>query len=235
MAGIQLEFAQFGHFTSFDVIRSMASMASVANADLPTPIATGLKTMYYVDSDVVEGLIYYYKVRVWRGATGFVSDEIAAFAGPSYRWLLIRITANNGNTYTSMQEIEIASEVDGPDITRPYPENGYSQSSFYAPLGNNASKLIDNNLIDYTNSAWVSGGYALEHWVAIDLKEQRSMSQVKIYAQNYADGLFRAPKDFKIQGSNDGVTFDDIATFTDVTGWTLGVPKVFNLLTKTYI
>lgn len=75
--GIRLEFAQFGHFTSFDVIRSMVSMASVADEDLPTPIATGLKTMYYVDSDVVEGLTYHYKVRVWRGTTCFVSDEVA--------------------------------------------------------------------------------------------------------------------------------------------------------------
>lgn len=74
--GIRLEFAQFGHFTSFDVIRSMVSMASVADTDLPTPIATGLKTMYYVDSDVVEGLTYHYKVRVWRGATSFISDEV---------------------------------------------------------------------------------------------------------------------------------------------------------------
>lgn len=78
--GIRLEFAQFGHFTSFDVIRSMVSMASVADADLPTPIATGLKTMYYVDSDVVEGLTYHYKVRVWRRSVSFVSDEITVIA-----------------------------------------------------------------------------------------------------------------------------------------------------------
>lgn len=74
--GIRLEFAQFGHFTSFDVIRSMVSMASVADADLPAPIATGLKTMYYVDADVIEGLTYYYRVRVWRGVASFVSNEL---------------------------------------------------------------------------------------------------------------------------------------------------------------
>lgn len=78
--GIRLEFAQFGHFTSFDVIRSMVSMASVADADLPTPIATGLKTMYYVDRSVVEGLTYYYKVRVWRGSESFVSEEVSIVA-----------------------------------------------------------------------------------------------------------------------------------------------------------
>lgn len=78
--GIRLEFAQFGHFDSFDVIRSMVSMASVADVDLPAPIATGLKTMYYVDADVIEGVTYYYKVRVWRGSTALISDQVSVMA-----------------------------------------------------------------------------------------------------------------------------------------------------------
>lgn len=79
--GVRLEFAQFGHFTSFDVIRSMVSMASVADADLPTPIATGLKSMYYVDTSIISGPHhYFYKVRVWRGEQSFVSDEISVYA-----------------------------------------------------------------------------------------------------------------------------------------------------------
>lgn len=86
MAGIRLEFAQFGHFTSFDVIRSMVSMDSVADADLPTPIATGLKTMYYVDSDIVRGLTYYYRVRVRRGSERFVSSELMVLADRDTHW-----------------------------------------------------------------------------------------------------------------------------------------------------
>lgn len=81
MAGIRLEFAQFGHFDSFDVIRSLTSMAGVADVDLPTPIATDLKIMYYVDVNIVKGVTYYYKVRVWRGTTSFLSDEMACLAG----------------------------------------------------------------------------------------------------------------------------------------------------------
>lgn len=80
MAAIRLEFAQFGHFDSFDVIRSTTSIAGVADVDLPTPIATGLKTMYYVDASVIKGSVYYYKVRVWRGGVDFVSSEIEVYA-----------------------------------------------------------------------------------------------------------------------------------------------------------
>jgi len=81
MAGIRLEFAQFGDFDSFEIIRSATSMVGVADVDLPTPIATGLTTMYYVDTMIVDGAAYYYKVRVNRDGTSVVSEQIAALAG----------------------------------------------------------------------------------------------------------------------------------------------------------
>ncbi|WP_312069454.1 hypothetical protein, partial [Acinetobacter sp.] len=72
MAGIRLEWAQFGDFDSFDVIRSNTSMIGVADANLPSPIATNLKTMYYVDTTVAEDSTYYYKVRAWRDGVSMV-------------------------------------------------------------------------------------------------------------------------------------------------------------------
>jgi hypothetical protein len=99
MAGIRLEFAQFGHFDSFDVIRSITSMVGVADVDLPSPIATGLKTMYYVDSNVVKGQRYYYKVVVFRNGERFVSDEIRVLAGelwtPNHITTLMNFVADN--------------------------------------------------------------------------------------------------------------------------------------------
>ena len=80
MAGIRLEWAQFGDFDSFDIIRSATSMVGVAEVDLPTPIATGLKTMYYVDINVVRGDTYYYVVRVWCNGASVVSNELEAIA-----------------------------------------------------------------------------------------------------------------------------------------------------------
>lgn len=80
MAGIRLEFAQFGDFDSFDIIRSPSSMEGVAEVDLPSPLVTGLTTMFYVDTTVVEGATYYYKIRVNRDGIYFVSDELKAVA-----------------------------------------------------------------------------------------------------------------------------------------------------------
>ncbi|MEG0130557.1 MAG: hypothetical protein RR677_03620 [Acinetobacter sp.] len=78
--GVRLEFAQFGHFDSFEVIRSTTSMESIADNELPAPIATGLKTMYYVDESVIEGATYFYKIRVKRGVLSFVSEEVSIIA-----------------------------------------------------------------------------------------------------------------------------------------------------------
>lgn len=80
MGGVVLECAQFGDFDSFDVIKSNISMATTPDHLLPTPIATGLKTMYYMDNSVVEGGIYYYKFRVWRGLESLVSDDVRVLA-----------------------------------------------------------------------------------------------------------------------------------------------------------
>ncbi|MHA3079632.1 LamG-like jellyroll fold domain-containing protein [Acinetobacter sp. ANC 5502] len=79
MAGIRLEFAQFGDFDSFDIIRSTSSMASIADVDLPSPVATGLKTMYWVDTNIINGETYYYRVRVLRNSIAKISNEIKAY------------------------------------------------------------------------------------------------------------------------------------------------------------
>lgn len=73
MAGIRLEWAQFGDFDSFDVIRSAAPMDINS---LPSPIATNLPTMYHVDTTVVEGATYYYRVVAWRDGVSKVSEEV---------------------------------------------------------------------------------------------------------------------------------------------------------------
>lgn len=95
MAGIRLEWAQFGDFDSFDVIRSDTSLANIADDDLPSAIATNLKTMYYVDTSVELDNTYYYKVRAWRNDAGVVSSEIKCIASLNDDWLFNLIPSNN--------------------------------------------------------------------------------------------------------------------------------------------
>ncbi len=73
MAGMRLEFAQFGNFDSFSVYRSDTPMNI---SSLPEPIATGIKQMYFIDGTALAEKRYYYRVAVIRGSKTLLSDEI---------------------------------------------------------------------------------------------------------------------------------------------------------------
>lgn len=96
MAGIRLEWAQFGDFDSFDVLRSNAPMDINA---LPSPLATGLPTMMYVDTAVTDGATYYYRVVAWRDGVSKVSSEIKCVAGDEY-WANVTLLSNMSTSTT---------------------------------------------------------------------------------------------------------------------------------------
>lgn len=73
MSGVRLEWAQFGDFDSFDVIRSDSPMDISA---LPSPLVSGLPTMYHVDTAVTQGATYYYRVVAWRDGVSKISSEV---------------------------------------------------------------------------------------------------------------------------------------------------------------
>lgn len=188
---------------------------------------------FYEDLDVVEGQIYFYMLSCFLGEREVFTEcfQVSTSIVQSYRYLRIYITANNGDTYTSLQEIEISSTVGGNDITTP--STPASQSSYFGDHIAVASKLVDNNFIEYQLSVWVTDGTSAPHWVSFDLASIRELVELRMWPQNYSGGAARAPKDFIIQGSNDNLTWNDIKAFSNVTDWVEGVGKTFNLDTGT--
>ena len=198
----------------------------------PTMIFAG-EARTYIDNDIEAGQTYYVRIGSVRNGVEKMSDEVAvdAFKPHRFRWLLIYITENNGAAYTSMQEVAIASTIGGEDVTTP--EMGTSQSSYYAADNAKASKLVDKNFIDAQFGSWISATDVLPpHWVALDFAEVTDFAELKIWPQNYAGGTARAPKDFVVQGSNNGSDWSTIASFTGVTDWIAGTPKIFNLVSS---
>ena len=63
--GNRIEFSVFGHFDSISVYRSTSTFT---NTTLPSPLVVGLKTPFYLDRAVVDGVRYYYMVAVHRGS-----------------------------------------------------------------------------------------------------------------------------------------------------------------------
>ncbi|MFW2076581.1 LamG-like jellyroll fold domain-containing protein [Acinetobacter sp. ULE_I010] len=77
--GIRIEFAQFGDFDSFDILRSATPMLDMEN--LPDPLISGLTTMYYFDQEIVVGANYYYRVVAHRGSDKMVSEQLRITVG----------------------------------------------------------------------------------------------------------------------------------------------------------
>ena len=93
--GIRLKWAQYGDFDYFEVVRSNESMNSLA---LPDPIVTGLTTMTYFDSGVVQNIAYFYRVVAVKGGSRVVSEEIKAVASSDqYRSNVITLLFLNNN------------------------------------------------------------------------------------------------------------------------------------------
>ena len=72
MAGVRLEFAQFGKFDSFNIYRNQTS-TSVDSLGIPI---TNISTMYFEDFSVEPDNNYYYRVGAIRDQVEVVSDEI---------------------------------------------------------------------------------------------------------------------------------------------------------------
>lgn len=145
----------------------------------------------------------------------------AASAAVAYRYWRIFVQTNNGDTsYISIGEIELRGTIGGSDFTTPSTPLIVSSEAG----GTTKASAVDNVL---DNLSWISTyGAITNEWIRLDLGSATAVAQVAMYVPSY--GASRAPKDFIIQGSDDGTTFTDVKSFTDVTGWTSTV-RTFDL------
>lgn len=183
MAGIRLEFAQFGDFDSFDIHRSTSSMTDINN--LPIPITTDLKSMFYVDDNVTQGVTYYYRVVVWRDGNKAVSDEVIVIAqqGDQYwNYVSSLLHFNGANNSTSFidQKSNTWSRVGTPIIST-------EQSKF----GGASGRFSKNNYISTSNMTGFLFGatedFTIEAWVYIPLNATVYQNLIPIICVGYQD------------------------------------------------
>jgi hypothetical protein len=149
MAGIRIEFSQFGHFDYFEIIRSDTSMSGLSDLELPAPIVSNLKTMYYVDTDMVGGATYYYKVRVFRDIESVLSNEII-------------VKATEGDEYSD--NVISLLKFDGSIVD----EKDRVWTSLAAPVFSADGFQLNNNDLGtpYTSDfEWFNDNYTIEGFV----------------------------------------------------------------------
>lgn len=74
----------------------------------------------------------------------------------------------------------------------------------------NAAKVFDG-----TSEFWAANGSAAENWVVLDLGAGVAATPVSWGIRLRSDGNYNRPKDFKLQGSNDGTTWTDLDVHDD--------------------
>ena len=131
---------------------------------------------------------------------------------PGYRYWRLSIAAQNGdNNYACLSEIQLRPVAGGATATTTQTPVSSSIASYEGyPLSN----LVDGNL----STPWISASApAFPYSVTLDLGTPTAINEVAICPQRYASA--RAPSQFTVQGSLDGINFTNVKEFVPVTNW----------------
>ncbi len=149
-------------------------------------------------------------MRLWQHLVNQQAE--AAAVSKTWRYWRIFIQTNNGDaSFIVLAEVQLRGTLGGADLTTPStPALASTQGT-----SSTAANLLDGS----TSTIWATtSGSVTNQWVRFDMSTPTTLAQVAMYPQSAF--LNRAPKDFIIQGSDDGTNFTDVITFTNITGWT---------------
>jgi Concanavalin A-like lectin/glucanases superfamily/F5/8 type C domain len=192
-----------------DGVQQGSSITSdpISTATSGTPTISGSSGLARLDANY--DLIRYYDTV--GSADSFTPPTVSAL---SYRYYRIYVTAlpagNDG--YVSMGQVELRATVGGADIT------SSGMTTYYSSRFNPATSS-EHAFDEDTGTYWASDGGALPQWISVDLGSPATIpAEVAIWNQT----LFphRAPFDFKLQGSTDNSTWNDIGSWTSVAAGT---------------
>ena len=129
---------------------------------------------------------------------------MALVAYTNYR---IYVTKNAGGTkgYVAINEFGLYEDMDhlGPNLCTGAIVTADSFSSTYVP-----ANAIDGN----PSTAWESNNTATDHWLAVQFPAAKV---VRSFYLSHTIWATETPRDFLIQGSNDGTNWTTIAQFVD--------------------
>lgn len=134
-----------------------------------------------------------------------------AVSQPPARYWRIYITANEGNSYSEINSIELATSNYGANIA-----TGGTASSSGDFGGNAASQAFDASL----TTVWTSAGSTLPHWIGYDFGpgNEKQIKSVGIYGAG-SGYTMRSPKNFLVQYSVDGSNWTTAWSVSNQPNW----------------
>lgn len=168
----------------------------------------------------------------YTGVLGWTADTPKTFSilNDLYKYFRVYITANMGAAdYTSLAEIELLNiDTNSTDITTT--TTPVTVSSFYDAY-HTAASLVDNAAKTVASpNVWATAtgaGNRAPCWFVVELPYRTKLYAIRMWSQFSLPA--RAPKDFVVQGSNNGTTWTNIKTFTNTPTWVDNTAKTFTL------
>ncbi|MGM7682846.1 discoidin domain-containing protein [Cytobacillus sp. Hm23] len=105
-----------------------------------------------------------------------------------------------------------------------------ASSTFVSTADFSAYKAFNGTNID-ASDCWITYIHRTSGWLQIDLSEELIVSQYSITSRNASNGAETAPRDWTVQGSVDGVSFDILHTVTEEADWDSNEKRLFTILT----
>lgn len=142
-------------------------------------------------------------------------------ANPDAYYRLL-VTANNGDSFLGVCEVELYASIGGAAIASPTVEGDHSGYD-----GSNPGRNAWNGNSANNWRVTFAGG---PQWVSQIFPSSLIVAQYGVRNWNTSVGYgSRAPKDWKLQRSTDGITWSDLHTVTGETGWSQGELRKFTI------
>jgi hypothetical protein len=164
--------------------------------------------------------------------TAWTSGEVRTFTlgatSAAYQYFRLDITANNGDaTFTQVAELHLI----GTQITAQsadFAPHDLTSNSSHAPIVTSASSFFSSNdafaafdgLIDTTHR-WLGQGSGTD-WLKIDFGTGITNTLLGYWITIISTEATRTPKNWTMQGSNDGSSWTTVDTVTNETSWVAG-------------
>lgn len=154
----------------------------------------------------------------------WVSGEIKSYSftnSTAYLYYRLNVSANSGDSLLNVVDVFLGLSIIGVTASSEFTSGG-------AGLAVNA---IDGSLSTTWNTA---SSFLPSSWLRVQLTEAYALTQYRVGSWNSASGPARAPKDWTLEGSNDGSSWTTLHTVTGETGWaSAGEYRTFNFANST--
>lgn len=153
----------------------------------------------------------------------YVAPAVVVPEPPSgYRYWRLFILANNGDPYHAIAELELRAEHGGPDLTTP---STHTLASSIYSTGYIGAQAVDND-----PRYWLSDGNTNPQHLEFDLINPVTVREIAIFPNPQAGYyLLRSPRDFRVEASNDKLSWDVIKQYQGFSAWSYEAWSVFSL------